>query len=226
MKTQNGNPQEEVKETTQTSAAIYTIIPRSRKTDINPGEKLEIELFLSGYGHPKKNKLHIQWSSPYVVDQDKVGNIVLYRIGEPEIVDGKVNVLRMESEVPSVGATLRLDRLYFLQAGGQVPECGLPNVAAEGIWAGEGIGEPAIPIFVSLNTVKDARPRDYSIAFTFTYGDMGDLRQEHEVVPFHVRTKWEKSQRWAIPRTIAAVSIAFISLIITAVGTLRQIFGW
>lgn len=53
----------------------YNIIPRIRKPSINPGEKIEIEIFLSGYGNPDKNKFVINFSSPNLTKSEDPGYV-------------------------------------------------------------------------------------------------------------------------------------------------------
>jgi len=69
--TQIGNASEDAWAT----EAIYSIDAHVRHPEINPGQAVEIEVYLSGSGIPEKSKLMIIWSSPYVIDENDPGKI-------------------------------------------------------------------------------------------------------------------------------------------------------
>lgn len=73
MNPQNEKLNQKIQQNNDTSNAVYSIVTCNRTPKVNPGEKLEIEIFLSGYGIPEKNKLSIKWSSPYVIDKKNPG---------------------------------------------------------------------------------------------------------------------------------------------------------
>lgn len=208
----------------KSSDTSYSIIARNRTPTINPGEILEIELFLSGYGIPEKNKLHVQWSSPYVVNAKDPGYIEEWITAEPNGSKGRINI-RGSSEprrIPlnETGATIRLQRYLFAEVQ-TVPEYGFANVAAEGKWEVEGIPEAVPPFLFLINSDKKAQPGDYEVSFTFTYGKYQDLLQDHRLVQFHVTSRLERLQ-WLL---YLGVIIAFLSLVLSAIGAIVDFFS-
>jgi len=55
------------------SEAFYTLNVINRTPVIDPGDILEIELYLKGFGLPEKNKLSVMWSSSYVIEKENPG---------------------------------------------------------------------------------------------------------------------------------------------------------
>jgi len=217
------NPQDENQQQSITEPdingyeAAYSLVIRNRTPSVDPGDSIEMEIFLSGYGVPEKNKLHISWSSPYVIDRQDPGRVYAHRFDDPPIVEGQIRVIQMVVLISEIGASIILDTVYFIEAGSSVPQCGLRQVAGEGVW---GAVEKAVPILLIINTDKKAQSGDYEVTFTFTYGDEGRLRQDHKVAPFHITSVWERWQ-WAI---YVGVGIAFLSLLISAFGIIWNIF--
>ena len=55
---------------------IFSVVPRLCTPSINPGDSVEIELFITGYGDiPKKNKFSIAYSSPFILQKDENGKV-------------------------------------------------------------------------------------------------------------------------------------------------------
>ena len=177
--------------------AIYSIDAHVRHPEINPGQAVEIEVYLSGYGIPEKTKLMIIWSSPYVIDENDPGKIT-YLKGY-DISGGNFTVLF--ADIPlnvgnitgTSGAWLVPSLATFEPAVALLPkdfpeDIGLKMVMGETNWN----GNP--PILVKLNTRKGASAGDYQVKFTFTYGDETNLKQDFKTVEFHVTSYWERNQ--------------------------------
>ncbi len=179
--------------------AIYSIDAHVKHPEINPGQAVEIEVYLSGYGIPEKSKLMIIWSSPYVIDDNDPGKIT--RLIGYVISDG--NFTPLFEDVPlnvgditgTSGAWVVPSLVTFEPAFALLPkdfpeDIGLKMVMGETNWN----GNP--PILVKLNTRKGASAGDYQVKFTFTYGNETNLEQDSEEVEFHVTSYWERNQRW------------------------------
>jgi hypothetical protein len=205
---------------------VYLLNLRNRTPTVNQGDTVEIEIFLAGYGIPEKNKLVIQWSSPYILDESNPGSILKNIIGggiDPKtgkkiIVAGKY--FAQTSNVTSIGATIILPPAFFWDDPQQpdVSPGGLKDIVSTMAYD----GEP--PILLKLNTSKHARPGDYDINFTFIYGNYGDdknLFQDYKTIPFHITNWWERNEVWI---SVTAVMIALISLLATSWSGWKKLF--
>ncbi len=191
--------------------SVYSLISRNRTPRLNPGGAIEIEIYLSGYGVPDKNKLVVQLSSPYIIDEDSPGKATLYkRHSTKRPIGNNIPLETLEFNISNIGVTMRLDTIYFAEVAQTVPECGLKNVYGEGVWGSE--RKP--PIYLQINTSKKARPGNYEIALVFTYKTGTDSRQDCKAVPVHI-TSWIERYQWLI---YLGVGVAFASLVINAIG--------
>jgi hypothetical protein len=211
----------------QSHQAIYSLVLRNKTPKLNPGETVQVEIYLSGYGIPARNKLHIQWSSDDVVDNNQPGVIQAWlgsRIHEAtkrkipfKLVKPEEARIVLEGRPHSGGLTIHLGSGTFLRPV-QVLEPKndeFERVACELMWD----GKP--PLLLNLKTSSDAPSGDYEIAFTFTYADGQGLFQDRRTVQFHIRD-WQERNTWIVP---SAFIIAFLSLLVTAIGTVYQILG-
>jgi hypothetical protein len=220
--TQIGN----ASESTWATESLYSIQAHVRRAEINPGDTVEIEIYLSGYGIPLKNKLTMVWSSPYVIDENDPGKVTTmiknYDINSEILTLGLTDIpLKRAGNISGeTGEGLALSLGYFahpveLPPGN--PQYGFKSVMGEWNWN----GNP--PILVSLNTRRDTPGGGYQVALTFTYGNETNLKQDFKIVEFHVKSSWE---RWEPRLVVAGAVIAFIALIITAAGTIWQMVRW
>ena len=204
------------------SEAAYTLVTRNRTPVVDPGETVEVEVFLSGYGFPDRNKLYVAWSSPYVIDGNNPGTITLcvrYETTSPEgdwrLETGKeaVRTYRLEEQA---SIAYVLTRGYFLKTTTKedFADYGLEQVISEWTWD----GEP--PILLSMNTSKDAEPGDYEVQFVFTCSCGQNLAQDCKVVQFHVTSWWERYQKWVVG---ASAGIALLSLVVVASKSLCSV---
>lgn len=224
MNQQNENSKQGDLQAIRASGAVYSIVTRNRTPWINPGGKVEIEVFLSGHGMPEKNKLFIGWSSPYIIDEKDAGVVtscigfaVDKVTGKTQPVAGKPH-LRTHKITPD-NIIIILNKGYFSEMPLQpedkeASESEIPRAMSEYTWD----NEP--PILLSINTTKDAPPGDYNITFAFTYGNEQSLLQDYQAVQFHITSRWERIQGWVVP---IGIIIAFVSLLITAFGTISRI---
>jgi hypothetical protein len=205
--------------------AKYTIVTRNRTPTIKPGEIAEIEIFLSGYGTPEANKLYIQLSSPSVLNDIEPGALTSC-IGLAKNQEGRIFAVSGKSHLQTFkltksGATIILNKGNFYRHGVKTdaPDYAISEVGrvmAENIWD----DEP--PLLLRMNTSKKARSGDYDVTFTFTYGKEESLWQDYKTVGLHIKSRWERNQGWVVP---IGVIFGFLSLIITAIGTIIRILG-
>lgn len=208
----------------QYSHCIYSLILRNRNPTVKQGGTVEIEIFLSGYGIPNKNKLVIQWSSPYIIDVKNPGNLTSSIAATGDKVTGEIKgVVTGKKYLDShkigiIGMTINLVIGFFMDNPNfeNVPN-GLMGIISEDEWD----KEP--PLLLKVNTAKNAPPGDYDITFAFTYSDSQNFYQDHKTVQFHISSWWERNQAWI---TIGATIVAFLALIMTAIGAIWQILHW
>jgi hypothetical protein len=209
----------------QVEEPLHTLVLVNKTPRINPGEQVNIDIYLSGYGVPERNKLHIQWSSPHVVARDIPGHIEGW-LDHESLGDGvikpKKRSVPMTSEVDPIGITLGLPISYFIDVPREPrPEdaISLRQTASEGAWVEPSLedSEPKPPISLTLNTAKDAQAGDYRIMFTLTYTNKKRLRQDYKEVPLHITSKRERLQerwQWFV---YVGVLAAILSLILTGI---------
>jgi len=204
--------------------AAYILMLRNKTPRLNAGETVEVEIYLSGYGMPERNKLYIQWSSDAVLDSKHPGVIQAW-IGSGihktskqhgPIKKDKPAEVSIRDKPDSGGLTFIFAKQNFLRPF-QVDEPKsheVERIAAEFMW------DDKPPVLLKLNTASNAPSGDYEIAFTFTYGNAQGLFQDYRTVSFRIRD-WQERNPWAVP---SAFIIAFLSLLITAFGAVYPIF--
>ncbi len=178
--------------TSNNSSLIYTLIVRNRVPNIRAGDTLEIEVFISGYGIPLKNKMNVFWSSPYVIDSDNTGYVKFIN-QEPVNLDPSCVIIGFPIDFFSSNITTKEDS-----------ESRFP------LKIGEAVINNEIPLLFIINTAKTAPSGDYEVTFIFTYGDEQNIYQDYKTIKFHVNSWWEMNQTWI---TIIAIVIAFFSLV-------------
>lgn len=197
------------------SESAYSLIIRNRTPTVRPGDKVEIDLFLSGYGIPEKNKLDIKWSSPYIINRENAGFLEwCISLGE-DTATGKIMPLtgtrfRQSLKITPIGIDTNLVQSFFFKnpVTTDSPNFAFAPVISESLW------DNNPPMYLSLNTANSAPPGDYDITFTFTYGNEQNIFQDQKAARFHVTNWWERNQGWI---AIAGATIALLSLIATAV---------
>ncbi len=181
------------------TSTAYTVIVQNLTPQVDPGDLVEMEAFITGFGKVTRNKLHITWSAPEVVGPQENLIIETYEpVPESEAVDCPEGVkclqkvpMSIDENAAEIGVTINLAPFYFQIAEEKyVPSGGLPMVYGEGKYG----SNPAIaPIFVRFKTESGAKSGDYSVAFTLTYEHEGGLLQDHKAAEFHINSRWERN---------------------------------
>jgi len=214
MNSQNEQPQQLSQQPIEGSEVTYSLVPRNRNPLVHPGQTMEIEIFLSGYGMPEKNKLFIQWSSPSVINQNRPGELVSSIKCALDPTTGEMLVITGEKgletfKLDPVGVVGCINKGHFLVAQREYSEFCLGHVASE--YAPKPL---QAPLLLRLNIDKDAPAGNYEVVFIFTYGNEHELVQDYKSVPFHITSRWERNQAILYG---AAVIIAALTLLITAI---------
>ena len=141
----------------------YSIIARARSHDIQGGDSIDIDIYLTGQGIPDSSKLVFLWSSPDVVDASNPGT-AKYCIRDVTIKINGQNMIVPVAGPPFVdqheldinGLILHLTRGYFLPKPGYHDK-DMPAITSERCHSG------CHPVSISLNTLSGAKPGDYEI---------------------------------------------------------------
>jgi len=218
MNQQNENLKQESLQAEGKLDAVYSIVTRNRTTRVKPGGQVEIDVFLSGYSFPERNKLYIQLSSPYILKKKNPGVLIFNiafavneKTGKMQPVSGKK--YQQTYPLKQDGATIVLNKGYFSEIplqteGKKASELEVGRVMSESTWDGEA------PILLKMNMDKKSPSGDYDVTFTLTYGTEKNLRQDYKTVQFHISSWWERNQGWV---ATLGVLTALASLIIKAV---------
>jgi len=198
----------------------YSIIPRLRTPAVDPGKQIEIEVYLGGYGTPKRNKLHVAYSSPYVISEENSGELVSSikcskdkKTGEVQPVGGKDYLDHHECD--KIGVTVVLNEGNFLPVAESSSQGDFPQVMSELSHD----GYP--PMLIRLNTAKKARAGDYDIYLSLTYGDQQQMLQDQKRVTFHVNSWWDRRK---VPVTIVGIILVVPTFIMGIIELVRLIF--
>lgn len=203
-----------------TSEAVYSIDASLSNPTINPGDILEIAVYLSGYGIPDKYKLTVIWSYPKVIEE-KEGNITFldgYEIsGGNVMVRFKTVPLGVGNSSASFAAWVVPSNAIFATVPPFVqpdfPEkIGIRMVMGEFNWG----GNP--PILIELKTSTNAAAGDYQVGLTFTYGNETNPKQDSKFVEFHIRSMWwgYPRENWLFGASVFGGATAWLALIIGA----------
>lgn len=195
------------------SEPVYSINAFVRAPEIIPGNPVEIEIYLSGFGIPDYDKLYINWTAPSLIDENNPGNWTVFG-GSARNFDNTF----------AHSAYMTLSPGFFEPFGNLTRDAqsfGINLVVSEH----DENGEP--PILINLNTVKGAKSGDYQVRLTFTYGNETNLKQGSQEIQFHVLSGWERfEEQWQARVTIIGIIVAVVALIITATASIWQMFRW
>lgn len=196
----------------------YTISPVPKQRNVDPGDNIEIDMFINGCGKITQNKLQISYPfSDFVVDSEKKGEI-RYGIWTPEnqekhklfsteIRPGECDLKKLDATIPLVPEMFSPinddDHLY-------------PILTSEVAFA----DTPFLSI--TLQTSEDVSPGDYPIFFTFTYGNEDETHQDQKRLLIHINNAREQREPWVTRAALAIVLIVLLSLIIQAVDVIAR----
>ena len=199
----------------------YTVVSRLRRSQIKPGGDIEVDIYFTGAGIPDASKLYLGWLAPDVISAKDTGQAtwciqlsdIQYETRDlmfPATGGGYC----LSHELAPNGVTISLNKAFFMPSlESSQPEDDdsyMPQVVAERSHDGHH------PFSVSLKTLKNARRGDYRIDIVLTYSRGNTVKQACDKVEYHVTDWWDRNQGWV---TAAGTAIAFIVLILTAIGT-------
>ncbi len=212
----------------------YSIIARSRKYNISPGKKIEIDIYITGLGIPDNNKLYAVFSSPDVIDNSIMGTLkTCIKLGLDKLKDKDTifplsgNKCLETHALDTNGTTIHLNKGYFLP----VPKSAKPvgseeKLGSEGqdfrmemIMAEQQFDDYA-PISLSLPTLKTAKRGDYEIYFTLTYEYQNVIKQASHKTQFHITNWWDRNQAKVYMGSAGLAVAAFVLMVLTYINSL------
>jgi len=211
----------------------YSIIARSRKYNISPGNRIEIDIYITGLGIPDNNKLYAVFSSPDVIDNSIMGTLKsCIKLGLDKLKDKDTifplsgNKYFETHELDTNGTTIHLNKGYFLP----VPKSAKPVGSEEKLGSeGQDFMEVIMaekqfdgydPISLSLPTLKTAKSGDYEIYFTLTYEYQNVIKQASHKTQFHITSWWDRNQAKVVIASAIVAVAAFVLLALTYVNSL------
>lgn len=184
----------------------YTIIPVARRTHINPGDELIIDLYITGYGLPKLNKLSISFSAQEVLSDSGKSYLSIYHYDNY----GNSGDFRTREEIIETShTTVKLPTSFFVYN----PEAGnvYTSLMSEIIHSKD--NEQIGPIHIHLNTNKNIPPGTHKIYTTFTYDINDQTYQDESSLNIHVNSWTERNRReLRISAIILSVILVLFSL--------------
>lgn len=224
--------------------SLYSLVPRIRKPRICRGDKIQIELYITGYGSRiRDNKLHILYSSPFLdIDEDnKVGNITFcvkslldnngnitgILTGNNKVINKKTD--KLETAIQTVlldatGMTITLNSGYFLSFQELNEILRRPVDRKDKTYIGECKYDNHPPILINLNTSKKAPPGDHMITFTLFYSDNNVIKLDQKHIIIHINNWIEQHSKLLQIVAITLGLVALISGIVQTYYTVLQYF--
>jgi len=174
----------------------YELAVRNLKPILNPGDVLEVQLFITGYGIIKGSKLTAYPSSD-IFDEDNSRVVYGFKTEDNKIVFGG-----QTSGYSKDGITLYLsgatseENLMFYDT--HTPQrTSVPQIVSE-------TRQKSPPIQFILNTRKEVRPGNYQLHFHLTYFNGVEWKGSKEEAHFTVRNILQRHEgQVALVSTIA-----------------------
>ena len=202
--------------TSANERGCYTLMYRINNTTVDPGDTLEIELYVSGYGRIDTSKLCF-YPSTGLFD---VKNSYV-RFGVTRAADGAITFGGHEAQPGEAGSTLDLSggikienwlrsTLYWDCAEGE-----LPQIMTE-------TKQRHAPVHMYLVTRRDIAPGSHFMQMTFTYFNGVEWSASSIHVEFVVRNFYQRNEGlvWVLGAVAAGASI--LSLILQILSMALQ----
>lgn len=218
----------------------YDVIPIVRTPNIDPGESIDIGIYVSGYGDVDRSKVSIFHSQPQILDKENPGELKHNIVGGLDKSSNEIQTLFTGDviieegldptlELTQSGVTLSLSPIHFADDPGWGPPRGHSHYAKNETYPrilSETTFNSRSPVEITYFTSDQASPGDYEIHAVLTYGNGEQTQQSKESVSVHINNRRE---RWEPVPTIAIILAALIALfsLMYDTGIFSYIFeGW
>ncbi|WP_254525667.1 hypothetical protein [Natrinema caseinilyticum] len=186
----------------------YNIVPTRNQLAVNPGDVIEIGVYLSGHGSVEHNNLQF-YSSPRLLNEDHPIQVRLNR--QPDAATEDSGQAESQSgddtqkyEFGTPGGSIVLPPSSFQPAEGVNERYPLIQRASDQV--------PSITL--ELHVDDAASPGDYLLQLDFTYGSKGANFQSSQSVDIHVNSLVERyeQQLWLLGILIALLILGILAL--------------
>jgi hypothetical protein len=219
-------------------ATNFRIVPRIRTPELNPGETAVIDLYVTGSGELRTNKLLFIHGYPNLTESD----VGVARVGYKPKKEGVLPYANakdpdeFEHSLDDSGTVLNIPYHYSYSIPDNIEE-NLNHTTygddEEGVLEpdmfdhvlGEMKYEGVPPIQFRLNISEEANPGDYELTFIYYYEAGTEIWSDREEVTLHVNTMAEQWAPWPTVAGIAAAIIALLSLMAQA-GFFSFVFNY
>jgi hypothetical protein len=195
------------------SPGNFELISRTSNTVIDPGDEIEIDIFITGYGQIKGGKLAFFPSGKILdVTKSKVHSD-LGKNGDEIIWGVKENYLNSQNTVIGLGGmqyeNWQESTMFFDAASGKTPV-----ISTESI-----LSNYKPPFQFNLKTLDNINPGNYNLNFTFTYHNSVEWKSSNLSVAFTVRNILQRNE--------SLISwIAFFGVVVSIIAAVFSILDY
>lgn len=174
------------------TSPTYSLTPIVRRSRIDPGGVVEIELYIAGHGPVEASKLQVFHVQDDLIDRDSPGEFVR-SVDSKSSISGKRILIRGEDardefEIDSWNTVIMLQDWFFENIPRKSD--GEPLPASDiGVKLSEGVHDDHPPLLLRLRVSPAAEPGTYTLPMVFTYVSDGHVEQDSETVSIRV-TNW------------------------------------
>lgn len=193
----------------------YSLISIVQTPRIDPGDTIEVDLYVLGGGHIGDNRLDIIYGFQHLINADGQGQAESavgidldgnIRTGQETIDD---ELIKTRYELPATGRQFSFAS-ELINTHGHESETDFPPSEL----GRSHDGNP--PLRLEIKTGAEASPGNYELPLVFTYGSGEIIKQDRTHVGVHVNS-WVERHRYASTiAIIASAVIALLSLIATS----------
>lgn len=169
----------------------YSLTPIIRRSRIDPGDVVEIELYIVGHGSVDTGKLQVFHLQNDLIDPDAPGEFVRWVDSKSSISGNQILIrgedAREEFSIDNWNTVILLQDWFFENIPNDSENDSEPQ-ADLGIKLSEGIHENHPPLLLRLRVSLDAKPGNYELPMVFTYISEDDVKQDSETISIHVNS--------------------------------------
>jgi len=184
----------------------YNLVIRIFKPIVDPGEKIRIEIYISGYGIIGPSKLAF-YLSPHVFDLNN--SVVEHGIQK---IDDKIGFGGQFEKLDPLGSVVSLDAMFGTKEGERktlYSDVNPSDNKSMQIFSETKHPKGTSPLFFDLTIRRDARPGPQSIQFLLTYFNGGRWETSSRSAQFTIRNVYQKNEGliWYIGLFVAILAI-------------------